>query len=124
MAGDFHVFFDTKLDSQSGNPTLKKSLAKRIELKESYDLCDIWRVRNTKAKWFTFALKHSSGFIQRGLDYMFISKTLQEFLTMAETLTPISTNHSFVHFSLSKEKSRLTGKGFWKLNSSLRTKTI
>ena len=90
MAGDFHVFFDTKLDSQSGNPTLKKSLAKRIELKESYDLCDMWRVRNTKSKWFPFTLKHSSGFIQRGLDYMFISNTLQEFLTMAEILTPIS----------------------------------
>ena len=55
MAGDFNLFFDSKLDTQGGNPTVKKkSLAKLIELKENYDLCDIWRVRNTKSKRFTF----------------------------------------------------------------------
>ena len=32
----------------------RKSLAKLNELKEAYDLCDIWRIRNTKAKRFTF----------------------------------------------------------------------
>ena len=48
MAGDFNLFFNSKLEAQGGNPTLKKkSLAKLIEFKETYDLCDIWRVRNT-----------------------------------------------------------------------------
>ena len=65
-------------------------LGKLIELKKIYDLCDIWRVRNTKPKRFTFTQKHSSGFIQRRLDYMFISKPLQEFVIMTEILTPIS----------------------------------
>ena len=61
MAGDFNLFFDSKLDAQGGNPTIKKkSLAKLIEVKESYDLCDIWRVRNTKSRRFTFTQKHSS----------------------------------------------------------------
>ena len=42
MAGDFNLLFDSKLDAQGGNPTVKKkSLAKLIELKESYDLCNI-----------------------------------------------------------------------------------
>ena len=42
MAGDFNLFFDSKLDAQGGNPTIKKkSLAKLIELKKPYDLCDI-----------------------------------------------------------------------------------
>ena len=64
MAGDFNLFFDSKLGAQDGNLTVKKkSLAKPIELKESYDLCDIWRVRNTKSRWFTLTQKHSSGFI-------------------------------------------------------------
>ena len=63
MAGDFNLLFDSKLDAQGGNPTIKKkSLAKLIELKENYDLCDTWRVRNTKSKRFTFTQKHSSGF--------------------------------------------------------------
>ena len=76
MAGDFNLFFDSKLDAQCGNLTIKKSLARLFELKENYDLSDIWRVTNMKSKWFTFAQKHSSGFIQRRLDYMFISNTL------------------------------------------------
>ena len=38
----FNLSFDSKLDAQGGSPTIKKkSLAKIIELKESYDLCDI-----------------------------------------------------------------------------------
>ena len=54
MAGDFDLFFNSKLEAQGGNPILKKkSLAKLIEFKETYDLCDIWRVRNTKSKRFT-----------------------------------------------------------------------
>ena len=108
------------MEAQGGNPTLKKkSLAKLIEFKETYDLCNIWRVRNTKSKRFAFTQKHSSGFIQRRLDYISISNTLQEFVTMTEILTPISTDHSPVLFSLSKEKTTIRGKGFWKFNSSL-----
>ena len=42
MGGDFNLFFASKLDAQGGNPTTKtKSLAKIIELKESYGLCYI-----------------------------------------------------------------------------------
>ena len=71
MAGDFNLFFNSKLDAASGNPTLKKSLAKFIELKEAYGLCNIWRVRNTKVKQLAFTQQHSSGFIQHTLDYFF-----------------------------------------------------
>ena len=38
---------------------------------------------------------------------------------MTEILTPISADHSSVLFSLSKEKARIRGKGFWKFNNSL-----
>ena len=55
---------------------LKKSLAKLIKVKETDDLCDIWSVRNTKSKRFTFTQKHSSGFIQRRLDCILILNTL------------------------------------------------
>ena len=77
IAGDFNLFFNRKLDAAGGNPTL--SLAKFIKFKEAYDLCDIWRIRNTKVKQFTFTQQHSPGFIQRRLDYFFISNGRQEF---------------------------------------------
>ena len=82
-------------------------------------MCDIWRIRNTKVKQFTFTQQHSSGFIQRRLDYFFISNVLQEFASTTDILTPISTDHSPVLFSLSKEKGNIRSKGFWKFNSSL-----
>ena len=55
--------------------------------------------------------------LQRRLDYIFISNTLQELVTTTEILTPISTDHCAVIFSLSKGNDCLRGKGFWKFNS-------
>ena len=52
---------DTSLDSYGGKKNLKKkSIAKFIELKEKFALCDIWRIRNSKTKRFTFCQKHVS----------------------------------------------------------------
>ena len=44
-------------------------LAKMIELKNTFELCDIWRLRNPKIKRFTFRQNHRTGFIQRRLDF-------------------------------------------------------
>ena len=70
-------------------------------------------------KRFTFVQKDSSGFIEHRFDYMFISNTFQEFVIIAEILTPISTDHSLVLICLSKEKCYLRDKRLWKFNSSL-----
>ena len=56
--------------------------------------------------------------IQRRLNYILILNTLQEFVTMTEILTPISTDHSLVLFPFSKEKVTITSKRFWKFNGS------
>ena len=56
-----------------GNPVFKRKhfVGKIFELKETYNLTDIWRIRNPKAKQYTFRQKHVSGFLQRRLDYFF-----------------------------------------------------
>ena len=78
LAGDLNVFIMSKLEAKGGKPSLKqKSLAKLLELKEEYDLCDIWRIKNSTKKLYTFKQKHSSGIINRRLDYIFISNKLQ-----------------------------------------------
>ena len=72
FAGDFNLFFDQKLESDGANPILKKlAVSKLIELKESLNLCDIWRIRNPKSKAFTFRQRHFSGILQRKLNYLF-----------------------------------------------------
>ena len=38
FGGDFNLFFEAKLEAQGGNPI--------IQIKEKFDLYDIWRIRN------------------------------------------------------------------------------
>ena len=79
LGGDFNLLFDCNLEACGCNPVLKKkSLTKFIEIKESLNLCNIWRIRNPKFKWYNFRQNRSSGFIQRRLDYFFVSGVLQE----------------------------------------------
>ena len=70
-------------------------------------------------KKFTFRQKHASGFIQRRLDYFFISNSLQDVITHADFFVAFSTDHSPVTISISKNKNPIHGHGFWKFNSSL-----
>ena len=112
LAGDFNFFLNSKLDAKRGKPAIRKnSLAKLIQLKESYDLCDIWRIRKPVTSTFTFRQKHSAGFIRRRLDYIFISNSLQ-FVNDTSILTSLSTDDSPVHLSLFKKHKHRKGNGF------------
>ena len=97
---------------EGGKPVIKKrTIAKSIQITENLDLCDIWRIRNPKRKRFTFRQHHSTGFIQRRIEYYFISNSLQESTKTADTLAAFSTDHSSRTFSLChlKEFSRGIG---------------
>ena len=100
FARDFNIFFDASLDAKGGIPTLKsRSVNKLIELNETLNLCDIPRKRNPKKRKYTFRQIHLSGIIQRGLDYIFISQNLQEYVKKSEAL---DADHSPVFRSISK----------------------
>ena len=90
-----------------------------IQIKEKLDFCDIWRILNPKIKRFTFRQQHISGFIQRRLDYFFLSNLLQESVNKTGILAAFSTNHSPLLFSLKLRKDENRGKGLWKFNNSL-----
>ena len=63
LARDFNLIFDSKVDGLDKNATLtKKSLAKIIEFKRTYGLCNVWRVRYKKSKRFSFVQKRSKTF--------------------------------------------------------------
>ena len=90
-----------------------------IKIKEHFELRDKWRLRNPYVKQFTFRQKHASAFIQRRLDYFFISNSLQDVITHADFYAALSTDQSPVTISISKNKNCIRGHGFWKFNSSL-----
>ena len=120
LGGDFNVIFDIILKSLGGNPCLKKkSIAKLIQIKEKFNLCDIWRIRYPKIKRFYFRQQHISGFIQRRLDYFFVSNLLQESVNKTDVLAAFFTDHSLLLFSLHLRKYENRGKGLLKFNDSL-----
>ena len=101
LGGDFNVIFNPSLDSEGEKPvTKKRTIAKLIQITENLDFCDIWKIRNRKRKRFTFRQRHSTGFIQRRLDYFFISNFIQESTKTIDTLVAFSTDHSSITFSL------------------------
>ena len=66
FAGDFIIFFNSKLETKGGKPLPKrKSISKLVDIKENLNICDIWRIRNPECQNFTFRQNHSTGFIER-----------------------------------------------------------
>ena len=120
FGGDFNVFFDKSLEAKGGNPSLKlNSIAKFLKLKESMDLIDIWRIRNPKKRRYTFRQRHFSGFLQRRLDYFFVSNNLQQSIDKAEIGNELYTDHSPIIIKISHAKKTNPGPGSWKFNNSL-----
>ena len=77
FAVDFKIFFYSNLEIKGGKPIPKrKSIAKLVEIKESLDICDIWRIRNPNTRNFICRQNHSTWFIERRLDYIFIPNCL------------------------------------------------
>ena len=89
-----------------------------IQITEKFNLCDIWIIRNLKTKHFTFRQQQTSGFIQRRLDYFFVSNLPQESVNKTNVLAAFSTDHSRL-FSSDLRNDENRGKGFWKFNNSL-----
>ena len=120
FAGDFNCFLNSNLEASGGNPALKKkSVSKLIQLLEKYNLIDIWRIRNPFSKRYTFRKNHFSGYIQRFLDYISVSNTLQESLQQTSILPSFCSVHSTILVSYNKPTKISMGKNFWKFNSSL-----
>ena len=120
LGDDFSLFFNTSLETQDGNPILKKtSSAKLIEIKETLYLCDIWRTSNLKSKRFTFHQNHVFCRIHRRLDYFVISIFLQETVIRADVLASFCSDYSPIIYTFWFESNNKRGKGMWEFNKSL-----
>ena len=97
----------------------KKPIAKLNEIKETICLCDMWKIKNPNVRRFTFRQNHSSGFIERTLDFFLVSNTLQESVKNTTVLASFCTDHSPIDFSLKLKDKIFQGEGLWKFNNSL-----
>ena len=74
IGGDFNVILDPDLDGSGGKPKLKESCKNLENLCSSFDLIDIWRIRNPGAKRFSWRQKNPT--IQGRLDYWLIANSI------------------------------------------------
>ena len=113
--GDFDFYFDLSLEADSVKPSIKlMSLAKFESIKQKLDL---WRIRNPDRRQFTHCSK--SPFLQRRLDYFFISDSIQEDIKQIDILASVNSDHPPVYLKFSEGKETLHGPSYWKFNNSL-----
>ena len=99
FGGDTNIIFDILLESDGGHPSLKTMSLHQLEfLPQSYELCDIWRIRNKNTKRYTY--RQRNHFIQRKLDYIFVSSDLQNCVKTIDVLPSVNTDHSVVYLQI------------------------
>ena len=117
IGGDFNVILDADLDGTGGKPQVKESCKKIEKLCSSFDLIDIWRIRNPDVKRFTWRQKNP--IILRRLDFWLITSSIQEKVENVDIIPAIRTDHSAISMYINGIEETERGPSFWKFNSSL-----
>ena len=118
LGGDFNLIVDIKLESDRGKPTLIYSSISKVELiKEQLDLCDIFRVCYPTARRFTWRCK--TPFMERRLDYFFVSDELQDNVLSVDIKPSICSDHSAMYLKVGRVEESNRGVPVWRFNNSL-----
>ena len=83
----------------------------------NFDLVDIWRVRNSTLRQFTWRRK--TPLQMSRLDFFLISNDLQFGVKSCENLCLLSSDNSPIKLKLQTNSADYRGRGYWKLNCSL-----
>ena len=121
LGGDFNCAL-SDLDKRGGRSfESKKAVIKEInEMKNTFDLVDMWRQKHPSAPGFTWS--NVSLKIQCRLDYLFASQNLENLITDCQIISNIFSDHSALQLYINpEEKEAKRGPGFWKFNNSLLT---
>ena len=117
IGGNFNVILDADLDGTGGMPQVKESCKQIDNLCSSFDLIDIWRIRNPDVKRFTWRQKNP--IVQRRLDFWLITSSIQEEVENVDIIPAIRTDHSAISMHINGIEEIRRGPSFWKFNSSL-----
>ena len=116
--GDWNFTEDNKMDRRGGNPTTwRKSLLELQEIKDKYDLIDIYRTRNEEKRIFTHHSKRHGTYSR--LDRFYVSDSLQNYVHSTTISPPILTDHSVVCIHIKSVEDMPQGPSFWRLNNDL-----
>ena len=107
IGGDFNVILDADLDGTGGKPLIKESCKNIEDLCSSFDLIDIYRIRNPGVRRFTWRQKKP--IVQCRLDFWLINSTIQEEVENVDIIPAIRTDHSAISLLINRIEE--TGRG-------------
>ena len=117
IGGDFNVHLNAVLDNSGGKIEKNASVRTVEELKFSYDLIDIWRIRNIDKRQYTW--RQRKPFVQRRLDFWLESDCLQDVVEHTDIIPSIKSDHSAITLHIKSNESHARGPSHWCFNSSL-----
>ena len=118
MGGDFNCPLNPSIDKKGGLLNPRKAVISTIgNLQEQLDLLDIWRVKNSEKKSFTWS--QNSLMIFCSLDYWLISNALHDLVKVINIIPAIRTDHSAISLEFVNTLDDVKGPGAWKMNCSL-----
>jgi endonuclease/exonuclease/phosphatase family metal-dependent hydrolase len=117
LGGDWNITLDA-MDKMGGTVFQNSKAASEINtMKDTYNLVDIWRLRNGNKRRYTWRQK--SPRVHCRLDYFLISNQITDLVTSNQILPSILSDHSPIELSLRFLDQPHLGRGHWKLNVSL-----
>ena len=117
IGGDFNLVLELEKDKKGGLAKTHKNARKVVQdFSESLQLSDAWRTLNPDAMRYTWRQRQPD--IHCRLDFFLVSQSSICNITQADIIPGFKSDHSMITLSLSLH-SNPSGKGFWKLNTSL-----
>ena len=86
-------------------------------IQEELDLVDIWRIKKSDMKSFTWSQNSPAIFCR--LDYWLISNNLQDLVTSTDIIPVIKTDHAAISIQVTNGENSIRGPGYWKMNTSI-----
>ena len=107
LGGDLNCALNLLLDKKDGIFTNRKLVISCIESFQSkLDLVDIWRIKHSDTKSFTWSQKSPRIFCR--LDYWLISNNLSDFVGSTEIISAVRTNHDAISLEFGKLESEMS----------------
>ena len=110
IGGDFNVILNPEFDGLGGKPKLKRSVKIIDQIRSSFDLVDIWRIRNPDVKRFSWRQKNPV--VQRRLDFWLISSSTQEDVESVDIIPAIKSDHSAITLFINGIEEQRHGPSF------------
>ena len=117
IGGDLNINLDV-LESTNANQNHSYNTY-LLQLIDTFDLVDIWKLKNPGVCKFTRRENTRFGLAQSRIDYFLITSPIVYVIEKADILPGLKSDHSLLELTLVLENNQKRGRGLWKLNTSL-----